>query len=93
MNIVNIGDLQSSSTLYMALDKLHKFLKEKWWFYVVDKDEKSPDLILIGKWLSSKAFVREGFSAFRGERREEDQRSTNRDNCCRKHRTSVLAGT
>ena len=27
-----IGDLQSSSTLYMAVDKLPQVLKEKWWF-------------------------------------------------------------
>ena len=33
-----IGDLQSSSTLYMAVDKLPQVLKEKWWFYVDDKD-------------------------------------------------------
>ena len=34
-----IGDLQSSSTLYIAEDKLPQVLKEKWWFYVDDKDE------------------------------------------------------
>ena len=74
-----IGDLQSSSTLYMAEDKLHQVLKEKWWFYVDGKDEYWPDLIMFEKWLSRIAFVHEGFSAFKGERREEDQRSTNRD--------------
>ena len=54
-------------------------LKEKWWFYVDDKDEDWPDLILFEKWLSRIAFVHEGFSAFKGERRDEDRRSKNRD--------------
>ena len=42
-----IGDLPSSSTLYMAVDKLPQVLKEKWWFYVDDKDEVWPDLIFF----------------------------------------------
>ena len=46
---------------------------------VDDKDEDWPDLIMFEKWLSRIAFVHEGFSAFKGERREEDRRSTNRD--------------
>ena len=75
----HIADLQSSSTLYMAVDKLPQVLKEKWWFYVDDKDEDWPDLIMFEKWLSKIAFVHEGFSAFKGERRDEDRRSTNRD--------------
>ena len=74
-----IGDLQSSSTLYMALDKLPQDLKEKWWFYVDDKNEYRPDLIMFENWLSRIALVHETFSAFKGERREEDRRSTNRD--------------
>ena len=68
-----IGDLQSSSTLYLAVDKLPQVLKEKWWFYVDDTDEDWPDLIMFEKWLSKIAFVHEGFSAFKGERREEDR--------------------
>ena len=74
----HIGDLQSSSTLYMAVDKLPQVLKEKWWFYVDDKDEDWPDLIMFEKWLSRMAFVHEGFSAFKGERKEEDRRNANR---------------
>ena len=74
-----VGDLQSCSTLYMAVDKLPQVLKEKWWFYVDDKDEDWPDLIMFEKWLSRIAFVHEGFSAFQGERREEGRRSTKRD--------------
>ena len=42
-----IGDLQSSSTLYLAVDKLLQVLKEKWWFYVDDEDEDWPDLIML----------------------------------------------
>ena len=63
----------------MAVDKLPQVLKEKWWFYVDDKDEDWPDLIMFEKWLSRMAFVHDGFSAFKGERKDEDQRSTNRD--------------
>ena len=40
-----IGNLQSSSRLHLAVDKLHRVLKEKWWFYVNDKDEEWHDLI------------------------------------------------
>ena len=75
----HIGDLQSTSTLYMAVDKLPQVLKEKWWFYVDDKDEDWPDLIMLEKWLSRMAFVHEGFSAFKGERKEEDRRNANRE--------------
>ena len=73
------GDLQSSSTLYMAVDKLSQVLKEKWWFYADDKDEDWPDLIMFEKWLSRMEFVHEGFSAFKGEHKEEDRRNTNRE--------------
>ena len=46
-----IGDLQSSALLYMAVDKLPQVLKEKWWLwcYVDDKDEDWRDLILFEK--------------------------------------------
>ena len=36
-------------------------------------------ICLFEKWLSRITFVNEGFSAFKGERREGDRRSTNRD--------------
>ena len=74
----HIGDLQSSSTLYMAVDKLPQVLKEKWWFYVDDKDDDWPDLIMFEKWLSRMAFVHEGFSSFKGEQKE-DRHNTNRE--------------
>ena len=64
---------------YTAVEKLPQFLKEKWWFYVDDRDEDCPDSIMFEKWLSRIAFLHEGFSAFKGERREEDRKSTNRD--------------
>ena len=85
-NFVNVlkeykhfGDLQSSSTLYLAFDKLPQFLEEKWWFCVDDIDEDRPDLIMFEKWRSRMAFVDEGFSAFKGERKEEERRNTNRE--------------
>ena len=60
-----IGDLQSNSTLYMAIDKLPQVLKEKCLFYVDDKDEDRPDLIMFEKWLSRLASVHEGFQLSR----------------------------
>ena len=75
----HIGNLQSSSTLHMALDKLPQVLEEKWWIYVDDKDEDWPDLIMSEKCLSRMAFAHEGFSAFKGERKGEDPRNTNRE--------------
>ena len=63
----------------MAVDKLPHVLKEKWWFHVDDKNEDWFDLIMFELWLSRIELVPEGFSAFKGERREEDRRSTNRD--------------
>ena len=86
-----IGDLQSSSTLYMAVDKLPQVLKEKRWFYVVNKDKDWPDKIMFEKWLFRIAFLHEGFSAFKGERREEDRRSTDRDK--RFSKTSNFSGS
>ena len=75
----HIGDLQSSSTLFMAVGKLTQVLKEKLWFYVDDKGGDWPDLILFEKWLSRITFVHGGFSAFKRERREKGRRGTNRD--------------
>ena len=67
-----IGNLQSSLTLYMAVDEQPQVLKEKWWFYVDEKDEDWTDLTMLEKWLSRLALVHEGFSVFKGERRKED---------------------
>ena len=60
-----IGDLQSSSTLYIEEDKLPQDLIEKWWFNADDKNEDGPDLKMFENWLSRIAFVHEGFSAFK----------------------------
>ena len=43
----------------MAVDKLPQVLKEKWWFYVDDKDADRLDLNMYEKWLSRMAFVSE----------------------------------
>ena len=51
----------------MAVDKMPQVLKEKWLFYVDDKDEDWSDLIMFEKWLSRMAFVHEEFSAFKVE--------------------------
>ena len=73
------ADWQSSSTLYMAVNKLPHVLKEKWWFYVDDKDDDWLDLVMTKTWISRMAFKHEGFSNFKGERWQEDRRSTNRE--------------
>ena len=42
-----IGDLQSTSTLYLAVVKLHQVLSKKCWFYVDEKEEEWPDVIMF----------------------------------------------
>ena len=54
----------------MAVEKLPPILKEKWWFYVDEKDEDWPDLIMFEKWLGRMAFVHEGFSSFKDEKKQ-----------------------
>ena len=63
----------------MAGDKLPQYLKEKWWFYVDEKNEGWPGIIIFLKWISRMAFVHEGFSALTGERREKDRIGTIRE--------------
>ena len=75
----------------MEVDKLPQVLKEKWWFNVVDKDEDWPDLTMFEKWQSRVAFIHEGFSAFTGERKEEDRRNTNREK--RFSKTSIFSAS
>ena len=36
----------------MAVDKLTQIVKEKWWFYVDNKEDYCPDLIMFEKLLS-----------------------------------------
>ena len=54
------GDLRSSATLQIAIEKLPPNLKEKWWFYVDKTNEDRPDL--LENWLSRMSFVYEGIS-------------------------------
>ena len=46
---------------------------------MTSKYEDWPNLIMFEKWLSRMAFVHEGFSGFKGERKKEDRRNTNRE--------------
>ena len=62
----HIGDLQSSSTLYIAVDKLPHV-------YVNYEDRDFSDLIMFEKWLSRIAPAHEVFSACMRERREQDR--------------------
>ena len=89
----HIGDLQSSSTLYMAVDKLSQVLKEKRWFYVDDKDEEWPDLIMFEKWLSRMAFVHEGFQRLKGNTKKKTDATQIEKNDSGRHRTSVHVQT
>ena len=77
----------------MALDKLPQVLKENWWFYVDDKGEDWPDLIMFEKWLSRIAFVHEGFSVFKGERRKKTEEAQIETSGSQKYRTSVQVRT
>ena len=56
-NLVNVlnqynyeGDLRSSSTLQVAIEKLPPNLKEKWFFFVDECQKDRPDLTLLEKW-------------------------------------------
>ena len=51
------GDLRSSATLQIAIEKLPPNLMGKWWFYVDETNEDRPDLCLLDKWLSRMSFV------------------------------------
>ena len=72
------GDLRSSATLQIAIEKLPPNLKEKWWFYVDETNEDRPDLCLLEKWLSRMSFVYEGMSQPAGERKEDHRRNANK---------------
>ena len=75
-----------SSTMYMAEDKLQQALKEKWWFYIDDKDEVWPNLNMIEKRLPRIEFVHDRFQSV-NKKPNEAQIETN---CSEKHRNSVL---
>ena len=46
------GDLRSSATLQIAIEKLPANLKEKWWFYVDETNEDRSNVCLLENWLS-----------------------------------------
>ena len=72
------GDLCSSSTLQVAIEKLPPNLKEKWFFFVDECQEDRPDLILLEKWLARMAFVHEGMPSTKSERKEDDRPKANK---------------
>ena len=85
-NLVNVlkqynyeGDLQSSSTLQVATEKLPPNLKEKWFFFVDECQEDRPDLTLLEKWLARMAFVHEGMTSTKSERKEDDRPNANKE--------------
>ena len=67
------GDLRSSSTLQVAIEKLPPNLKEKWLFFVDECQEDGLDLTLLEKWLARMAFVHEGMPSTKSERKEDDR--------------------
>ena len=85
-NLVNVlkqynyeGDLQSNSTLQVAIEKLHPNLKEKWFFFVDECQEDRPDLTLLEKCLARMAFVHEGMPSTKSERKEDDRPNANKE--------------
>ena len=85
-NLVNVlkqyiyeGDLRSSSTLQVAIEKLPPNLKEKWFFFVDECQEDRPDLTPLEKWLARMAFVHEGMPSTKSERKEDDRPNANKE--------------
>ena len=73
------GDLRSSSTLQVAIEKLPPNLKEKWFFFVDECQEDRPDLNLLEKWLARMVFVHEGMPSTKSERKEDDRPNANKE--------------
>ena len=85
-NLINVlkqynykGDLRSSSTLQVAIEKLPPNLKEKWFFFVDECQEDRTDLTLLEKWLARMAFVHEGMPSTKSERKEDDRPNANKE--------------
>ena len=85
-NLVNVlkqynyeGDLHSSLTLQVAIEKLPPNLKEKWFFFVDECQEDIPDLTLLEKWLARMAFVHEGMPSTKSDRKEDDRPNANKE--------------
>ena len=73
------GDLRSSSTLQVAIEKLPPNLKEKWFFFGDECNEDRPDLTLLEKWLARMAFVHQGMPSNKSERKEDDRPNANKE--------------
>ena len=85
-NLVNVlkqynyeDDLQSSSTLQVAIEKLPPNLKEKWFLFVDECQKDRPDITLLEKWLARMAFVHEGMPSTKSERKEDDRPNANKE--------------
>ena len=85
-NLVNVlkqynyeGNLRSSSTPQVAIEKLPPNLKKKWFFFVDECQEDRPDLTLLEKWLARMAFVHEGMPSTKSIRKEDDQPNANKE--------------
>ena len=72
------GELRSSSTLQVALEKLPQNLKEKWFFFDDERQEERPDLTLLDKSLAQMAFLHEGMQSTKSERKEDDRPKANK---------------
>ena len=79
--------------MYVAVVKLQQVFKRKMWFYVDDKDEDWPDLIMSEKWLSREIFANEMFSAFEGERMKNNAEAQLETNDFQYHQKSMLDRT
>ena len=82
-NLVNVlkqynyeGDLRSSSTLQVAIEKLPPNLKEKWFFFVDECQEDRPDLTLLEKWLAMNAI---NMPSTKSERKEDNRPNANKE--------------
>ena len=89
----NIGDLQSSSTWYMTVDKLPQVLKEKRWFYVDDKYEDRPDLFLFENGYHEWHSCVKGFQRLKGNAKRKTDATQIEKIDSRRHRTSVQVQT
>ena len=73
------GDLRSSSTLQVAIEKLPPNLREKRFFFVDESQEDRPDLTLLEKGFARMAFVHEGMPSSKSERKEDDRPKTDKE--------------
>ena len=73
----------------MAVDKLPQVLNEKWWFYVDDKDEDWPDLIMFENGYHERHSCMKGFQLSRESARTKSEETRTETNGFQRHRTSV----